>query len=280
MKRIVCWLNSMLLFAACDEATVATYVPQSEEPVTSIAHLKTLCTGRSHVLTRDIRLQCVITANDKFGEFDRTLVIADKSAGIEIAVDAASLHHRYPIGEEFMLYCNGLALGDYGGKIMLGAPPQSEYCVDRISESGLARHLRRSPGGSVGREYTRRTFDEISMRDVDTYVRFDNVRFTTSGSWCDIDSVTLQAVTTERIIIDERGASFRVRTLASADYANEPLPEGKGSLCGIIDYFNGKFALRICDREVIGFGTGAVTDATHPKACLSAAQCSFPKPTR
>lgn len=113
--------------------------------------------------------------------------------------------------------------------------------------------MRCNDGGTLQRDFVRRSISEISLRDVDTYVRFDQVRFTTQGTWCDIDPLSGKRLTTERTIVDSTGATFRVRTLGSAQYAGEPLPKGKGSLCGIVDYFNGEFALRVTNYEFFGF---------------------------
>lgn len=123
MKPTVLLFVSLLWAGSCDKADEPGYMPGADAVFMSIAHLKSLCTKASVTLTRDIRLRCVVTANDHYGEFDRTLVVADASGGIEVAVDAADLYRDYPLGANLTLYCNGLALGDYGGKIQLGAPP-------------------------------------------------------------------------------------------------------------------------------------------------------------
>lgn len=253
MKPTVLLFVSLLWAGSCDKADEPGYMPGPDAVFMSIAHLKSLCTKASVTLTRDIRLRCVVTANDHYGEFDRTLVVADASGGIEVAVDAADLYRDYPLGANLTLYCNGLALGDYGGKIQLGAPPRGDYAVDRIPARELSHYLRCNDGGTLQRDFVRRSISEISLRDVDTYVRFDQVRFTTQGTWCDIDPLSGKRLTTERTIVDSTGATFRVRTLGSAHYAGEPLPKGKGSLCGIVDYFNGEFARRVTNYEFFGF---------------------------
>ena len=58
-------------------------------------------------------------------------------------------------------------------------------------------------------------------------------------------------------------------------YATEPVPQGTGSVYGIIDYFNGKYTLRIANREV-----DFATVAARPTACPSSGGYSAPKPTR
>ena len=172
MKPTVLLFISLLWAGSCDKADEPGYMPGPDAVFMSIAHLKSLCTKASVTLTRDIRLRCVVTANDHYGEFDRTLVVADASGGIEVAVDAADLYRDYPLGANLTLYCNGLALGDYGGKIQLGAPPRGDYAVDRIPARELSRYLRCNDSGTLQRDFVRRSISEISLRDVDTYVRF------------------------------------------------------------------------------------------------------------
>ena len=83
-------------------------------------------------------------------------------------------------------------------------------------------------------------------------MRFEGVRFVEAGKpWCDTDPETGRTVTTEREIMDANGARFLVRTLGNCDYAEEPLPSRSGILGGVIDYFGGKYALRVTFREVV-----------------------------
>ena len=78
--------------------------------------------------------------------------------------------------------------------------------------------------------------------------------------------LTFDAVATEREIVDTRGRTFTVRTAATCVYAKEPLPQGTGSLYGIIDYFAGKYTLRVTNREAEFSGTAAHSAATRPTA--------------
>ncbi len=96
------------------------------------------------------------------------------------------------------------------------------------------------------------TIDGIGPGLVDTRVRIDGVRFVESGAtWCDTDPETGRTVTTERTIVDEQGNTLAVRTLGSCSYAKEPLPEGRGSLYGVVDCFSGKYSLRVTNRDLL-----------------------------
>ena len=179
-----------------------------------------------------------------------------------IAADHTALADEYPCGALLTVRCNGLELCEYGGKILLGTEPGEEG-VGRIPREELPRYLSVTlPGGEVAPSATTLSFGEVASRHIDTRVRFDNVRFEESTTWCDTDPDTGRCVTTERTILDAQGNRFTVRTASTCEYAKEPVPSGTGSLIGIIDYFAGKYTLHVCNRGIV-FPTAAAL----PTAC-------------
>ncbi|MEE0828665.1 MAG: DUF5689 domain-containing protein, partial [Alistipes finegoldii] len=172
-------------------------------------------------------------------------------------------------------FCNGLTLGDYGGKIQLGTTPDGDYGVGRIPREELGRYLRRNPDKDGRPRPAVCTFDAIGPRQTDTYVCFEGVRFTEAGPWCDTDPETSEPQTSERTLTDAQGRTFRVRTLGTCAYATEPVPQGTGSVYGIIDYFNGKYTLRVSERRV-----EFANAAGLPRAYPSTGRYSAPKPTK
>ena len=83
---------SLLLLAGCDKATEPGFAETPEASQHTVAYLKSLCDGRASVaVTQDVTIRGFITANDLFGEFDRTIVVEDASGGISIAADHPSL---------------------------------------------------------------------------------------------------------------------------------------------------------------------------------------------
>lgn len=299
--KAIAGLSLSLLLAGCDKATEPGFAEAPEASQHTVAYLKSLCDGRASVaVTQDVTIRGFITANDLFGEFDRTIVVEDASGGISIAADHPSLADDYPFGAIATVRCNGLTLCNYGGKIELGAEP-GDYGAGAIPREELSRHIRISlPEEGESHRAAPLTFGEVSARHIDTRVRFDGVRFAEPGkTWCDTDPETGRTVATERTILDAAGNEFTVRSAATCAYAKEPLPSGTGSLYGIIDYFAGKYTLRVTNREIVFSRTATpcaahpewqtpdpdvrephATAATPPKACLSVAGYSAPKPTR
>ena len=223
----------LTLPAGCDRATQPEFTVRPPEPQNSVAYLKSLCDGKSSVaIAQDITIRGFVTANDLYGEFHRTIVVEDASGGISIAAEGSPLADLYPFGIVATVRCNGLTLCDYGGKIQLGTTP-GDGGAGCIPREELARYIRTEPPG---------------------------------GETPSAQLLTFDAVATEREIVDTRGRTFTVRTAATCVYAKEPLPQGTGSLYGIIDYFAGKYTLRITNREAEFSGTAAHSAATRPTA--------------
>jgi len=250
------------LSAACDRATTIDFeTPQLPGATCSIARLKSLCDGQRRPIADQTVVRGTVTGNNRYGEFYREIVIQDATGGLTIAADYPAADNPYPLGEELIVYCNGLTLYDYGGKIELGKVTEEGVCIPREE---LEQHLRLSGRTPEQITATPVRIDRLTASHADTYIRIDSVRFVESGAWCDRDPETGHRTTTRHTIADTRGNTLTVRTLGSCIYAGEPLPEGSGSLCGIVDCFGGSCSLRIT-----GFETAfVVTPATPPTACL------------
>ena len=148
MRTIV--FGSLLLFVlqACGNASSLEYESgDGTARHVSIAYLKSLCRGVLYPVTEDLWIEGCVVGNDLYGEFSDALVVEDESGGIEVLIDAKRLYRTFDAGSTVRVYCNGLALGDYGGKVQLGFPPTAEYILDRISAESLGRHVRRIGDG-------------------------------------------------------------------------------------------------------------------------------------
>ncbi len=254
--------------AGCNRASEASFDEVPARSV-SIAHLKSLCEGEMRTITEQIAVCGVVTGNDRYGEFPREVVLQDASGGITVAADYPALMNPYPLGRELTVYCNGLTLYDHGGTIRLGKlPPDDAAGWDAatrrcIPEEELARHLRLTESEASRPEPRAIGIGDLGPALADVYISIDGVRFAQSGYWCDTDPATGRSVATEHALTDAQGhpLPLTVRTPGTVFYASEPLPEGCGSLCGILDCFGGAWSLRITAFET-AFVTAAATSPT------------------
>lgn len=252
MNKIASISLAVCLLCGCNRASSPYFDTDStQNDLHTIAYLKSLGRGTSTPIRQAITVRGTVTANDRYGEFYKTIVIEDQSGGIEIAIDHTALGDIFPVNAQVTVYCNGLSLGDYGNKLLLGATPTSEYSVDRIALANINRYIRMVDIEPTS--YTPAIIDisNVNSNYIDRYVRFENVRFLEAGEqWCETDPITGKLITTNRTIEDSQGARFVVRILDSSIYATEPIPQGTGSVNGIIDYFNGEYSLRISNFRV------------------------------
>ena len=185
LRTAVSVVLALTALAGCDKASGLEFDDDTPQGTVTIAALKSRCTGAQAAVTEDITIEGVVTGNDLYGEFYKTLVVEDTSGGISIAVDATELYVDYPVGTAVTIHCNGLFLCDYGGKVMLGTRPTDEYAgpgrIPRRRRRCTCGGSRRKPGPTASDV----TFGEVDMRHTDTYVHFEGVRFVQQGNWCD-----------------------------------------------------------------------------------------------
>ena len=241
-------LLAVLLLVACNEATSIDHEAEEVYGLHSIAYLKSYATSDARRIEASLVVEGVVTSTDRLGEFERELIIEDESGGIGIAIESAELYRRYPIGSRLQIYCNGLTLYNFGGRIELG-DERDAYLRNGIHSDHLERYIRLLTPTEGDPAPTIKSITTIVPSDVGRYVRLDRVHFVEQGLWCAEDADG-KPVATEHHIQDESGAQFWVRTHPTCHYAKEPLPTGKGSLYGIIDYFNGRYTLRVVNYGV------------------------------
>lgn len=265
MKRIVLKLISIVLMVAsaaltsCSKGsndgsddTPSPY-PDTPHGKVSISHLKSMCRAESQTITDDISIEGYIVVNDLYNEYIKSIVIGDSSGCIEISADDDSTAETFAVGARMVVYCSSLTIGSYGGKILLGAAPSAEYSVGRIAKRDFERYFLIDTSQPKALAPRLKQFDQITTADIGNYIMFKDVEFTGGGSlaWCDTDKESGKYITTERIITNSKGEEFTVSTIAQCSYRDEILPKGKVSLCGIMEYFNGDYSLRVVNHQVV-----------------------------
>lgn len=245
--RAIILLCSIIIATACH--TPSNYTELSES--VSIAQLKSLCKGDHHRIVEDITVQGVVVAGDWLGELHKSIIIADETGGLEIAIESQNISSIIPTFCRVAIQCNGLMLARVGGKIELGASPTGDFLLDNISEEMIERHIRIVERSCDILPATKQ-FSEIGSDDISRYVKFDHIRICDMErglSWC--DEVDDEYVTTIRTFIDSEGNTFAIQTLPTCKYAHEKIPENEISVAGVIDFSDNRYFLRIVNKSII-----------------------------
>ena len=171
--RIAAILLSATL-AGCADRAAGEY-PDTPYGSVSIAYLKTLARSASTVIADDIAITGYVAVNDLYGEYSATIVLCDESGGIEIAVDSRTTATLFPVSARVTVHCSSLALGNYGGRIILGARPTGSYTVDRIAASDFGRYFLIDKSRPAAVEPVRILIEELSPESIGRLVELRDV---------------------------------------------------------------------------------------------------------
>ncbi|MBK8563380.1 MAG: choice-of-anchor J domain-containing protein [Saprospiraceae bacterium] len=205
---------------------------------TTIAELKAMHTfGQFDSIKSDIIIKGTVVADDKSGNFFETFVIQDETGGISVKIEGSDNYPLYPIGREVYIKCQDLIIADYNNLIQLGGfviyDPQRGNSLGNIlrDQDYIFRGKKVDPPLPKIKKAS-----ELTINDVNTLITVTDVQFQladTSLSFAQQGS----GVTANRYIEDCDGIELIVRTSSFANFAGVSLPNGGGSLTGILSVF-------------------------------------------
>ena len=246
------------MLSACGKATTLGYDDdQKDDGVevhpseVSIAYLRSLAVGNSTAINRTLSIHGRVTANDAYGELYKSICVEDATGGIYVEIDRFQLYTVFALYDEVHIECHGLALGRNGSTIQLGMPPMGEYTVDRIAASDIGRYI---AAALPETEFVpvECTIAGLTPALVGRTVKIRGLHAAEAGcAWCDEDLQAGEFIATERTVADDTGAEIAVVLRGSCIYAAEKIPDGRFTLCGVLEYRSGAYALRITNRGII-----------------------------
>lgn len=202
--------------------------PGEGSPNASLADIRARFTGQPVVVEGDIRVAGRVTTSDRAGNFYRTLCIEDAGAALEVMVGLDHLHNDYPPGSLLLVRLRGLTLGEQFGVLQAGSPaePGSGYATGFLGSKAAADAVVVRLGGGVPPEAAATTIPELAPSMCGTLVRIPDV-----GLFGEEAAVTWAGY---HRFADAEGNLIRTYVRTYADFAGTPIPEGRGSLTGIL----------------------------------------------
>ena len=194
-------------------------------------------------------LRARVAANDISGNLFSQLYVQDETGGIIINIARSSLFNDFRVGQEVFIHLREFFITTFGGQIQIGF---AGVPVNRIPWEIFNEFTFRN-GWPQADKVTPRlvTIDALDDSMMATLVQLDNVFFQGGGEL----PFTEQGSTTNRFLTDFDGNSIIVRTSSFANFSSYILPEGAGTIVGMLTRHNAdwQIILRTID-DVIDFG--------------------------
>ncbi len=236
------------LFVACDYNNEDA--PPVEEfvtgKITTIADVKALYADElekywsSRVpveITEDISIKGIIIGDDKTsdGNLYKEAYIQDETGGLRMTfLSTGGLYAN----DSVSVNLKGLYLSDYGDLIQLGADPYFDDS-NNYRLTGIDKHdyLKRTSIDGQVQEPKVITIDEAGEANMCMLVQFNNVQFADNElglTYATPETDDQDAASANRTLVDCNGNSIEVRSSGYSSFAGDYLPEGKGSIVGIV----------------------------------------------
>jgi len=247
MKNIFLYSLSFILFlTACKKENFDAPPAEDSNPDivanTLIADLKDLYKGTPLRIEEDLIVEGVVVADDRSGNFYKSIVIQDQTAGILLLLDGIGLYNNYPIGRKVFVNCKDLFIGEYNGLIQLGGGADNGS-LTRIMEALIPSHLIKGPL-NVPVTPIKLTLTDVLTPYQNMLVSFSKVEFEAPGqSYADADNLRSKNL----LIADCQGASLIVRSSGYASFAAQIVPDKNGDIVGVLGVFRSDFQLLIRD---------------------------------
>lgn len=243
-------------------------------PTHTIADLKALYTGTLTPVAQDMLIGGVVIADDRSGNFFRSLIIQDASGGIEIRINLTNAYNYYPVGREVFIQCNGLVLGNYNGVMQLGGYIYEEDGAPQLGDIIDVRD-RLQIGQSVGEPApmvrTISELNQINPATISTLVKLENVEFTTTDRGKPFADA-FGRTSVNRTITDCSGNSIVLRSSGYATFASDLTPEGNGEVVAVYSVFGTTPQLYIRNLEDIVMDGERCTGASGNEELISVAE--------
>ena len=226
------------------------------EANTTIAQLKEKhVLGEFEEIEEDIIIEGVVVSDDEPGNFYRTLVIQDGTAGININITINDLYTDYPVGRKVFVKAKGLWLGDFNGLTQIGSGTfldDGDLELARIEEAMVPDHIVKGPSDQEV------TPTEVSINDLttdlqdpylSTLIKINDIQFALSDVGLPYATGGADPRSENRNMVDCNGNTIVLRNSGFADFVDEPMPDGMGSITAVYSVFGDTKQLLIRDLE-------------------------------
>ena len=277
-KYISFVLLSFVLFTACDERNFDT--PPIDAPLyegkanTTIQQLKEKYLGQNLVeITDTLIIKGTIVANDISGNIYKQIQLQDETAGICIAIDRNNIYGDFRVGQEIFIELKGLYYGLYGNYPQIGYKysrnNDNVYTIGQVTwELFLEKtHLNGFPDTKkvIAKEFS--GIEKLSTTDVGQLVTIHNTYFENGGKEpFAVPNPANGNVQTESKLLKSTTSTMTLiaRNSSAANFATHTMPQGVGSITGILSIFNSNMQITLRDSSDYTFRDSETPEPPKP----------------
>jgi uncharacterized membrane protein (DUF441 family) len=279
LATLIITIATITMIAACNkkfDEPDGTFVDPNLPVTMTLKELKALLPTAGTVveITDDKIIAGIVVADDRSGNFYKSIAIQDASGGISIRLDGTNTFNSYPVGRRIYIKVKGLCIGEYGGMVQLGAIDNSSSTLKQtpIPQNLFDQYIVK---GSLGNTITPKVITNFgdlvtTLQDSvqNTLIQFSDfqvIAADTSKTFGD-PNLTTSAVNIN--LQNCSGNSIILRSSSYSNFAGINVPNGKGTITAIYTFFNGTKQLLIRDTSDIQFkdprcGSGVSTSLVY-----------------
>lgn len=205
----------------------------------------------------DIKIGGVIVSDDTDSNVFKKVYIQDETGGITVGVNDNFVAKKYPVGTKIVFDAKGLDAVVFGGLLQIGSATAGANRIEMAEFEKRAVIV--STGNAVTPKVT--TIAALGNVDLNTIIQLDGVHFVEAGQpYAD------PKVNTNRTIKDATGKTIIMRNSGYSKFAAEILPQGTGTVVGVVETFNGSWQFTVrSTKDVKNFDGQEPEEPTDPE---------------
>ena len=205
----------------------------------TVAEVKAYFSGTLAQIPDNAYLKAQVTANDKTGNLFKYIYVEDKTGGIRVNIDMASLYAdpRFFVGKQVLINLKDLYVGSVNAEVQLGGLFNGN--VGRVLANDVYKHF--FPTTDFTEVVaTEKTIAGLTDADVGRWIKIKDLQLVKE----DLGHIFYGSRTLE----DCSSNKINLYTESFATFANDIMDTGKGDVYGILKKYNTTYELIITNR--------------------------------
>lgn len=226
--------------ARLDGTTPSCTFNTTGKTMKTVAEVKAYFTGALAQIPDNAYLKAQVTANDKTGNLFKYIYVEDKTGGIRVNIDMASLYAdpRFFVGKQVLINLKDLYVGSVNTEVQLGGFFNGN--VGRVLANDVYKHFFQT-NDFTEVVATEKTITGLTDGDVGRWIKIKDLQFIND----DLGESYAGGSNTSRTLEDCSGAKISLTTSSFAKFASRQIDSGKGDLYGVLTKYNGKYEVWI-----------------------------------